>query len=454
VFRFRSRHTLFASLNYTLQSSRRQYRGFDGAGFGDPRQTEWAPNQNDARHVLVLTGGMRNDKIGVVTLFARAQSGLPFTPVVQGDVNGDGRSLDRAFIPDPALETDAAVASSLRTILDGGSATARNCLQAYLGRVADRNGCRGPWTQSLNVQYRPVMPRRWGGRVAPAVYLQNILAGVDQLVHGGGNMRGWGSPSSPDPVLFVPRGFDASAQRFRYDVNPRFADTRPNRSVLREPFRIVIDFSLQLSTDYGLQQLRRAVEPVKTAEGWRRRSADSIAAFYLSNTSSVYKALLQESDSLLLTNAQLAGLKRADSVFSERAIGVYRPLGEYLARGNGAAGKAEMDSANTAKKAYWRIFWEQPEIADSILTSTQKALFPMLGHMVSTTKKDRENSQVQFGHPVKMPTASPGAKQGRSVPASKPSASPSRRDAWRAARRRVEFGMNSPVGLLRLGAAR
>jgi hypothetical protein len=416
VFKFRNRYGLFASANYTLQSSRRQYRGFDGAGFGDPRQVEWAPNQNDARHVLVLTGGVRHDKVGVVTLFARAQSGLPFTPLVQGDVNGDGRGLDRAFVPDPSAEADPAVAASLRTLLDAGSPTARRCLEAYMGRVADRNGCRGPWTQSLNVQWRPVMPRRWGGRVTPAVYLQNVIAGVDQLVHGSSGMHGWGSPAAPDPVLFVPRGFDASAQRFRYDVNPRFADTRPNRTVLREPFRVVIDFSFQLSTDYGLQQLRRAVEPVKTAAGWHRRSADSITAFYLSNTSSVHKAILQESDSLLLTTEQTAALKRADSVFSARVISVFRPLGEYLARGNGAAGKAEMDTADASKKAYWRIFWEQPEIADSIVTGTQKQLFPMLGHMVETPKKDREHSQWQFGSPVTLPGAQGKPGQGTSAP--------------------------------------
>jgi len=276
----------------------------------------------------------------------------------------------------------------------------------------------------LNVQYRPVMPRRWGCRVTPAVYLQNVIAGIDQIVHGSSGMRGWGSPATPDPVLFVPRGFDASAQRFRYDVNPRFADTRPNRTLLREPFRIVIDFSLQLSTDYGLQQLRRAVEPVKSADGWHRRSADSITAFYLSNTSSVHKAILQETDSLLLTREQVAALQRADSVFSARVISVYGPLGEYLARGNGAAGKAEMDTANASKKAYWRIFWEQPEIADSIITSTQKQLFPMLGHMVEVTKKDRENSQWQFGNPVKLPAPPKRTEQGTSTPGDRPRAAP------------------------------
>jgi hypothetical protein len=421
VFRFRTRHSLFASANYTLQSSRRQYRGFDGAGFGDPRVVEWAPSQSDARHVVVLTGGVRGDKLGVLTLFARAQSGLPFTPVVQGDVNGDGRSYDRAFIPNPALESDPALAASLRSLMDGGSSSARRCLQAYLGQVAERNGCRGPWTQSLNVQWRPAMPRRWGGRVTPAVYLQNVLAGVDQLVHGSGGLRGWGSPTSPDPVLFVPRGFDTTAQRFRYDVNPRFADTRPNRTLYREPFRIAIDFSLQLSTDYSLQELRRAVEPVKTPQGWQRRTADSIAAFYLQNSSSVHKALLAETDSLFLSRAQVAALQKADSVFSDSVRAVYLQLGEYLSRGNGTAGKAEMDSASKAQKTYWRIFWEQPEIADSIVTPAQKALFPMLGRMVETPKKEREHSQWQFGHSVQMARSAAAAAK----PSGSPSAAPS-----------------------------
>ncbi|MEO6527395.1 MAG: carboxypeptidase-like regulatory domain-containing protein [Gemmatimonadaceae bacterium] len=403
VFRARNRSSIFLSANYTLQSSRRQYRGFDGAGFGDPREVEWAASQNDARHVVVVTGGMRSEKVGVFTLFARSQSGLPFTPVVQGDVNGDGRGFDRAFIPVPSSESDAQLADQLRTLMETGSSTARQCVGANLGLVARRNGCRGPWTQSLNVQWIPPTPTRWSGRFTPTVYLQNVLAGVDQLVHGSDGLRGWGSPTAPDPVLFVPRGFDAGAKRFRYDVNPRFADTRPNRTLLRDPFRIVIDFSINFATDYNLQQLRRAVEPVKTPQGWQRRSADSIAAFYLGNTSSLHKALLRESDSLFLSNPQIAALRKTDSVFSARVLSVYGQLGELLAKGNGAAGKLELDSMKTVQKAYWKIFWDQPEIADSIITPLQKELFPMLRRLLEVSKKDRENSQWQFGSPVTMP---------------------------------------------------
>jgi hypothetical protein len=402
VFKFRGRGGFYTSLNYTLQATRHQFRGFDGAAFGDPRTVEWAPGLNDARHVFVLTGGFMTPNAGVFTLFARAQSGLPFTPIVQGDVNGDGRGGDRAFIPDPALATnDPLLASQIRSLLAIGSSTARSCVEQYLGHVAARNGCRGPWTESLNIQWRPRMPSRWNGRVQPSVYLQNVLGGIDQLVHGSGSMRGWGSPATPDPVLLVPRGFDAAASAFRYDVNPRFADTRPGRSLLLNPFRIAVDFSFNLSTDFDLQQLRRAVEPVRSPSGgWSRRSADSLAAFYLSRTSSLHKLVLEQSDSLFLSRAQVEALRRADSVYTAQVRALYIPLGEFLANGQGGAGRAELDSVQATQKEYWKIFWRQPEIADSIVTPSQKELLPLLKSIVAVPQQDREHSQWQFGYPV------------------------------------------------------
>jgi hypothetical protein len=159
--------------------------------------------------------------------------------------------------------------------------------------------------------------------------------------------------------------------------------------------------SFDLSVDYPLQQLRRAVEPVRASNGvWQRRAADSLSAFYLSNTSSIYKVLLEQTDSLFLSKAQVAALQAADSVFSARVRQVYIPLGEFLARGHGEAGKAELDSAKATEKAYWKIFWEQPEIAGAIITPAQRELMPMLKSMMAVPVKERENSQWEFGHPV------------------------------------------------------
>jgi hypothetical protein len=407
----------FVSLAYTLQEARREFRGFDGGGFADPREREWAPAASDARHIVLLQGGFYTRATGSLTFFARAQSGLPFTPIVQGDVNGDGRSGDRAFVPNAATESDASLATQLRSLMTQGSPAARQCLEAFAGKVAERNGCRGAWTSSLNMQWRPPLPSRWGRRLQGSVYFQNALGGLDQLVHGTDNLRGWGTPAPPDPVLLVPRGFDPGAQRFRYDVNPRFADTRAARTLTREPFRITVDFSLRLSTDYDLQQLRRALEPVKIARNtWQRRSADSLTAFYLDNTSDIHQVMLAESDSLFLSQQQIAALRRTDSVFTARVRAIYVPLGRYLAQfETGVATKAALDSVNATQKAYWKIFWVQPEIVDSIITPTQRELMPMLKGMLSTPMKDREHSQWQFGRPVKF-----ADRQKPAAPVAKP----------------------------------
>ena len=404
---FKARIPFYSSISYTLQATKRQYRGFDGGGFGDPRTKEWAPNANDARHVVIVQGGFSTDHIGTVTLFGRAQSGLPYTPIVQGDLNGDGRGGDRAYIP-LLGGTDATLDAQLRSLLSRGSPSARQCVGAHLGGVAPRNGCRGPWTESLNMQLSPTIPRRWANRLTANVYLENVLGGVDQLLHGNA-LRGWGTPARPDPVLLVPRGFDAGANRFRYDVNPRFADTRPGRSLSRNPFRISLDFRLDLSVDYPLQQLRRALEPIRAPDrSWVERGADSLAAFYLSRTSDVFKALLNESDSLFLSKAQERDLRRADSAYSARVRAVFVPLGAFLAQRRGhEPGKAELDSAAAADKAYWKVFWEQPEVADSIVSATQKELFPMLQGMVGVPKKDREHSQWNFGFPVTFSDGAP-----------------------------------------------
>ncbi|MDQ6737431.1 MAG: carboxypeptidase-like regulatory domain-containing protein [Gemmatimonadota bacterium] len=413
IFKFRNDHAFYASLSYTLQESRREYRGFDGAAFGDPRITEWAASNNDARNIIVLTGGYSAALTGTLTLFARMQSGLPFTPLVQGDVNGDGLSGDRAFIPNPASTTDTAVASQIRSLLSNGSGTARNCLSHNLGRVVPRNGCRGPWSTTLNMQWQPPLPRSWMRRVTASVYFENVLGGVDEMLHGS-NLRGWGAQPVVDPVLLVPHAFDPSAKQFAYTVNPRFADTRPANSLTRNPFRVTIDFSFDLSTDYDLQQLRRAVEPVRSGKRWTRRSADSLTSFYLRRTSDIYQLLIENSDSLFLSRGQTEALQHSDSVYSTRVKAIYSQLGEYLASLNGSdPGKAALDSAKQVQKAYWKIFWEQPEIADSAITPSQRALMPELVGLLAVPQKNREFSQWSFGHPVRGRTGQPQASQPR-----------------------------------------
>ncbi|MCU0635814.1 MAG: hypothetical protein MUE41_13145 [Gemmatimonadaceae bacterium] len=404
----------FLSLSYTLQQARTQFRGFDGAAFGDPRTVEWAPANADARHVLIAQMGFTREAVGTLTLVVRAQSGLPFTPIVQGDIDGDGRSGDRAFIPASTAD-DRALVAQLAELRETGSPTARQCLRAQAGRAAARNGCRGPWTLTNQVQWEPPLPRTIAQRASLALFFHNVLGGVDQLVHGREGMRGWGSAPVIDPTLLVPRGFDAATRRFRYDVNPRFAETRPAGTLTRDPFRVVLDVRINMSRDFAVQSLARAIEPVRVNRRWERRGEDSLTAFYLRRTTSLARAIIRETDSLFLAPEQVARLQVIDSVFGVKTRALYRPLAHYLtSAGTAGVSKAAVDTVKATEKAFWRLFWETPPQIDSVLTPMQRDLAPGLKGLLQTPVRQREGTMtflagaaVPLVHATAVPPKSP-----------------------------------------------
>lgn len=392
----------FWTVNYTLQRIDRQVRGFDGAAGGDPRAVEWAPAWSDARHVWLLQAA-HSGKFGSLSIFARLQSGLPFTPLVQGDVNGDGRSGDRAFVPNPATTSDANLAAGLRSLQTNGSDIAKACLATSIANPLARNGCRGPWTRTLNLTWSPPIDyssKSWRQRVNMSVFVGNVLGGLDQLFHGN-DLRGWGGVATPDATLLIPRGFDANAKAFRYDVNPRFGETRPNRTTWREPFRVAIDMRVRLHVDYDVQELRRALEPVRMNGRYERRGVDSLLARYLGETSSIHRALVLEGDSLFLRPDQITKLRQRDSVFAEEVRAIYRPLAEYLAGvPEGRASAEALQKTKEAKDAYWAIFWKQPELAAEALDSQQIDLFSLLKDMLTIPQGKRKGNQYYFGSSV------------------------------------------------------
>ena len=100
-------------------------------------------------------------------IFYNAQSGLPFTYVYRGDLNGDGypsvgpafdRFNDALYVPNEAGEVPA---SFLTTALLAHALDADPCLAANRGDILDRNACRAPWQQNLDL--RVAHPIRAGG---------------------------------------------------------------------------------------------------------------------------------------------------------------------------------------------------------------------------------------------------------------------------------------------------
>jgi hypothetical protein len=329
------------SIAYTLGSVQSGQRGFDGAAFGDPSVQEVARGNLDVRHQFVVSGGKSFAQLGgtTFTIFGVFQSGYPYTPLIAGDVNGDGRANDRAFVhaPGAALAAgDTLLASNMEALLAEAPAHARRCLERQLGRAAARSSCEGPWTATANA--RIDLPLRFLGtgipnrrRVRVAINLANLLGGLDQVLRGSTRLRGWGVVAVPEQTLYTVSGFDPAAQRFRYRVNPRFGRTDLASSILRTPFRATLDFSVDLGRPVEVQQVERFLAPGRSRPGPKLDSA-ALHTRYARNVPNVFRLVLRDADSLFLTPLQIDALEREERAYLLRVNRLWGEMAGEFAR--------------------------------------------------------------------------------------------------------------------------
>jgi hypothetical protein len=241
---------------------------------------------------------------GSISVQGRAQSGTPFTPIVAGDVNGDGYSNDRAFVFDPSRTSDTVVANAMATLLRQAPSSARRCLRRQLGTIVGRNSCTGAWSMPmLNVSLQPDAYRfGFKNRGSVQLLVLNVLSGLDQALHGSNKLHGWGQFAFSDPTLLTVRGFDASANRFVYTVNPAFGSSAQFRNAFRSPFMITLDARLEVGPDRETQYLASLLRP--RANEPRELSEQAIKARIMRSFNPVDQ-VLQLKDSLNFTAEQV-----------------------------------------------------------------------------------------------------------------------------------------------------
>jgi hypothetical protein len=321
------------ALTYTLSDVRAIQRGFDGATLGNPTLEEWARGDLDARHLLVAQWVFRplGDGRLIAFIYGRAQSGLPYTPMVGTDINGDGLANDRAFVFAPNSSVDTATASGIRGLLASSSPRVRDCLLAQSGRVAGRNSCEGPWTASMNVGLRMSGQQLLHTpRMDVTLNLTNPLGGLDQLLHGANNLHGWGTAATPDRTLYTVRGFDPATNRFLYAVNPRFGSTNPSSSTLRAPFRLTLDVQLDVARPIPEQQLDRWLRPGRAGRPGPKLPAAEFMRRYQRTVPDPYGELLQATDSLLLSSDQITRIQDVRAPYRARVDAMWTDLSSYL----------------------------------------------------------------------------------------------------------------------------
>jgi hypothetical protein len=317
--------------SYTLSSIRALQRGFDATTFGSPTERAWTRGDLDARHQLLLQAGYATNNI-TFTMLGRLQSGLPFTPVVSGDVNGDGVANDRAFVFDPVRVADPSLAQGMRDLVASSPSSVRNCITRQFNRAAGSASCEGPWTATLNTRLGINGDgRRLSRRVNVGINLANPLGGLDQLLHGSNDLRGWGAAATPDPVLFNVRGWDPATKRFQYSVNPRFGNTRPSATTLRAPFRLTLDVAIDVGRPIEEQQVDRWLKPGRDGRKGLKADAQDLKRRYERNVPDLYNFVLQQSDSLLLSREQAEGIQKARAAYRINLDALWTRLADYLA---------------------------------------------------------------------------------------------------------------------------
>jgi hypothetical protein len=380
---------------YTRTDARMQARGFDGSTFGDPRAIEWARADYAPNHEIALQAYYTH-RWFAVTLSGKASSGLPFTPMVGSDVNGDGLADDRAFIVDPTKTSDASFATGMRSLLATTSSRSRDCLLAQAGKAAARNSCEGPWTAALNASVSPgysIIRKLPFSSHYPQIslFIANPLGGLDQLLHGE-NLKGWGTPAFPDRVLYYVRGFDSTTRNYRYEVNPRFGNTRPSATTFRTPFRVTLDVSMTFGPSYDEQQVERMLRNGRNGNPGPKLDSAAIVRRYCGNLPDWYGEILRQADSLLITREQSEGLTAARTAYVSRIREHWGRFASFVAATPDRYDLKELVKAQTdATDMAWDIARDEAQTTlPKFLTPTQLKLLPgNAGYLFHSTEKVR-----------------------------------------------------------------
>ncbi len=322
-------------LTYSLLDVRDQYNGFTST-VSNPFTKEWGAHLASGRHQVLLNwSSIPLFDFMYFNVAVMVKSGQRFTPLIAGDVNGDGGFFnDRAYVFDPAStsaqNTDPALRSSMQTLLQSGAPATRECLNKQLNQLAERGSCQAPWvtTTNLNINFNPQklgLPKRLTINLA----FTNPLGIADLLVNGSKNAKGWGQEIAPDQSLLFVRGFDPATQRYKYEVNQRFGSTRPQQSVNRTPAYASLSFGFDIGAPRERQLLTQRLDMGRGRPGTKQTAAN-LKALGSSSIPNPMTLILTQQDSLKLTRKQADSLASMSRKFTQFADSVWTPVSRYL----------------------------------------------------------------------------------------------------------------------------
>lgn len=311
---------------YTFSHVREQFRGFSST-VGNPLTDAWGTSSSTPHQIGYSLGYNFFDFLRV-NWFGQFRSGVRYTPMVAGDINGDGSANDRAFIfSDTITGLDPALAAGMRELLTSGSQSARKCLMGQLNALAGRNTCVGPWTStaSMSFSFNPVKVRM-PQRASLWFQLSNPLGAADLIMNGSGKLRGWGQTPIPDNALLYVRGFNAGTQRYQYEVNRRFGATNPAFNQFRAPVTLTALLRFDIGPTRERQMLTQQLDRGRRTQGQKAPELMLRAMFGNGGIPNPLAAILRDQDTLKLTSMQADSIATLNRQYIIKLDGIWTPI--------------------------------------------------------------------------------------------------------------------------------
>jgi hypothetical protein len=263
-----------------------------------------------------------------------------------------------------------------------------------VNNAAARNSCEGPWTASFNAAISPggqllrKLPLVGSHYPQVSLYLTNPLGGLDQLLHGD-QLKGWGTPSFPDRVLYYVRGFDSTSKRYTYEVNPRFGNTRPSATTFRTPFRATLDISMSFGPSNDEQQINRMLRNGRNGNPGAKMDSAAIVRRYCGNLPDWYNEILNQADSLLLSRDQVDTLRAARTSYLARVRAHWGAFASRLAATPDQYVLKELVQAQTdVTDAAWDIARTEAQTTlPRVLTPVQLKILPGNSRFIFESKE-------------------------------------------------------------------
>lgn len=363
------------SLSYVYSNLREQFRGFSST-VSNPLEVEWGRSSFDSRHQIVYNLGYNFFDFVRVNWFGQFRSGSPYTPMVAGDINGDGYANDRAYIP---AGTNDPLSTSVASLLNSATPEARRCLEKQLGKLAARNSCQGPWysTASMSISFNPVKVRM-PQRATLSLQLSNPLGAADLLMHGSDNLRRWGQPTIPDAQLLYVRGFDQQDKRYIYDVNERFGSTNQAFGAFRVPVTLTAMMRFDVGPTRERQMLTQQLDRGRRTQGTKAPEVMLRAMYASGGIANPLAAILRQQDSLKLTGPQADSLATLNRLYTVRNDAVWTPLAKFFAElPDGYDRDLAYDKYMTARKATIDLLMQLAPSIKGLLTAEQRRKLPV-----------------------------------------------------------------------------